>query len=469
MKNRLNSILIRIQMNQKKFYTLFLAILFTGSAFSQDGNHEILDKVVSTIGGEFILLSDVEGQYAYIAQSGNPITEDAKCQILEGIIGQKLMVHQSRLDSIQVTVSEVDAQLDFRFDQVLQQMKGDEAFFQEYYGATVDQMKARMRDDQREQILAERMQRTLIQKVAITPEEVKEFYANIPKDSLPFLNAEVEIGELVLKPKVNITEYQSALDKITDIKERLVAGEDFGEMAKKYSDDPGSAANGGDLGFAKRGIFAPEFEASAFSLGENEISDPVETEFGFHVIQNLGRRGNYVNTRHILVRPVITQNDLNLAQQLGDSIRTLVLADSMTFEQAVRKFGFKDAQSYSNNGRMKNPATGNNFFETSEISPPDVYFAIEPLGVGEISEPLELKMPNGDTVFKVFQLQSKTKPHRANLKEDYSRIQQFAKESKKNIYLAEWLEKRYSDTYITVDQVYGSCPNLSKWVVESKP
>lgn len=451
-------------MIQKTFYSLLFTALFLSFGYGQNGNTEILDKVVATIGGEFILLSDVEGQYAYVAQSGNQVTEDAKCQILEGIIGQKLMVHQSRLDSLQVTAAEVDAQLDFRFDQVLQQMKGDEAFFQEYYGATVEQMKARMRDDQREQILAERMQRTLIQRVAITPEEVKEFYDNIPKDSLPFLNAEVELGEIVLKPKVNPTEYQNALDKISKIREQLEAGEDFGELAKKYSDDPGSAANGGDLGFAKRGIFAPEFEASAFSLSENEISDPVETEFGFHIIQNLGRRGNYVDTRHILVRPVITQGDLDLAQALGDSIRTLVLNDSMSFELAVRKFGFEDAQSFSNNGRMKNPATGNNFFETADISPPDVYFAIEPLEVGDISEPLELSMPNGDAVFRMYQLQSKTKPHRANLKEDYARIQQYAKESKKNVYLAEWLEKRYSDTYITVDNVYGACPNLSQWV-----
>lgn len=456
-------------MNQKIFYSLFLTLLCLGYGHSQEGKAEILDKVVATIGGEFILLSDVEGQYAYIAQSGNDVTEEAKCQILEGIIGQKLMVHQSRLDSIQVTAAEVDAQLDFRFDQVLQQMKGDEAFFQEYYNATVDQMKARMRDDQREQILAERMQRTLIQKVAITPEEVKAFYHSIPTDSLPFLNAEVEIGELVIKPKVNATEYQNALDKISRIREQIVAGEDFAELAKKYSDDPGSASNGGDLGFAKRGIFAPEFEATAFSLAENEISEAVETDFGFHIIENLGRRGNYINARHILVRPAITQNDFDLAQALGDSIRTLILADSMIFEQAVRRFGFEDAQSFSNNGRMKNPATGNNFFETADIKPPDIYFAIEPLEVNEISEPIELKMPNGDTVFKLFQLQSKTKPHRANLKEDYSRIQQYAKESKKNEYLADWLEKRYNDTYITVNDIYGKCPNLNQWVKEVKP
>jgi len=456
-------------MKYKIFYSFLLLIICSSYGISQGGNAEIIDKVIATIGGEFILLSDVEGQYAYIVQNGNEVNEEAKCQILEGIIGQKLMVHQSRLDSLQVTADEVDAQLDFRFDQVLQQMKGDEAFFQEYYGATVDQMKARMRDDQREQILAERMQRSLIQRVAITPEEVKEFYNSIPQDSLPFLNAEVEIGELVIKPKVNSIEYQNALEKISKIKEQILAGEDFAELAKKNSDDPGSAANGGDLGFAKRGIFAPEFEAAAFSLNENEISDPIETEFGFHIIQNLGRRGNYVNTRHILVRPVITQGDFDIAEALGDSIRTLINSDSLTFEQAVRKYGFKDVQSFSNNGRMKNPATGNNFFETADINPPDIYFAIEPLEVGEISETIELNLPNGDTVFRLYQLQSKTKPHRANLKEDYSRIQQFAKESKKNEYLATWLEKRYADTYITVSSIYGTCPNLNQWVEGSKP
>jgi len=431
--------------------------------FSAMAQSTVLDKVITKVGGEFVLFSDVEGQYAYISQSGQEVSQSDKCQILEGIIAQKLMVYQAKLDSISVTQEEVEAQLDFRFENVLRQMNGDESFFKEYYGASVAEMKDRMRDDQEEQILAERMQASLIQKVRITPNDVRDFYQSIPEDSLPYLNSEVEVGEIIFEPKVNDVEREKALNKINEVLEELNNGGDFAELAKKYSQDPGSAANGGDLGFAKRGIFAPEFEASAFSLEENEISEPVETMFGFHIIQNLKRRGNYVNARHILIKPAITNDDIVLTKKLADSIRLEIMNDSIPFEYAVKKYSSEDAPSYSNNGKMKNPATGNNFFETADLTP-EIYFAIEELKVGGISEPLELIMPSGETVYRLIQLQSKTKPHKASLQEDYDRIQRFAKESKKNIYLSEWLAKKYNNTYIKVDPIYEFCPNLDKWI-----
>jgi len=278
-----------------------------------------------------------------------------------------------------------------------------------------------------------------------------------------YLNSEVEVGEIIFEPKVNEVERQKALDKINEILERLKNGEDFAELAKTYSADPGSAANGGDLGFAKRGIFDPEFEATAFSLEENEISDPVESVFGFHIIQNLKRRGNYVNARHILIKPEITYDDVELTRKLADSIRTEIMNDSITFEYAVRKYSMENAPSYSNSGKMKNPATGNNFFETGDLTP-DIYFATEELDVLGISEPMEQTLPTGESVYRLIQLQSKSKPHKANLQEDYDRIQRFAKESKKNIYLSEWLAKKYSSTYIKVDGIYDFCPNLEQWI-----
>jgi len=446
----------------RRMKSIYIA-LFTLSTFFVTAQSSILDKVVTKVGGEFILLSDVENQYAYIVQSGQELKREDKCQILEGLIAQKIMVYQAKLDSVVVSDAEVEAQLDFRFESILRQMNGDEAFFQEYYGATIDEMKSRMRDDQTQQILAERMQGSLMNKVTITPEEVKDFYSNIPVDSLPYLNAEVEVGEILFEPKVNDEERQKSLTEINDILAQLNEGADFAELAKKHSDDPGSAQNGGDLGFAKRGIFAPEFEAVAFQLDEMEISDPVESQFGFHIIQGLKRRGNYVKTRHILVKPEITYDDIDLARQLADSVRTLILNDSITFEYAVKKYSLEEAPSYSNNGKLKNQAKGNNFFETGELTP-EVFFAIENQEVGGISEPLEMLMPTGETFYRLIQLQSRTRPHVASLDKDYDRIQKFAKESKRNEYLSTWLEKKYADTFIRVDKVYDFCPNLDKWV-----
>lgn len=425
----------------------------------------LIDKVIARVGAETILLSEVEDEYAYLKASKKETTADAKCDILKNMIVQKMIVWQAKLDSIELNDEEVEAQLGFRFDNILQKMNGDEKFFEEYYGATVAEMKERFRDDQRQKMLADKMQSKLINKVKISPAEVQEFFNSIPVDSLPYLSSEVEISELILEPVVNDEERQKALDKIKDVQKRLEAGEDFGELAKKYSVDVESAKKGGDLGFAKRGAYVPEFESAAFTLEPGKRSDIVETEFGFHILELIERKGNTVHAKHILISPEITDADRTKAKNKLDSIRTLIANDSLTFETAVKLHSDKDSPSYSNNGKMKNPNNGTNYFEMRDLDY-ETYFAIDAMKPNELSKIIETKNFKGEKLYRLLKLYSKSEPHQANLKKDYDKIVLYAKEGKKAEFFDKWVNEKLANTKIKVDLLFADCPEVTDWILD---
>ena len=446
-------------------WALISFIMIGFSAFISSQNSYVLDKVVATVGNEYILFSDIEEEYSFAKSQDPTIDESYKCGILDGLIAQNLIIHHAKLDSIEVTDEEVDAELDARFSNILRNMGNDETFFREYYGASPAEMKERYRDDQKQVILAQRMQLNLISTVDITPEEVKEYFYGIPSDSLPYLDAEVEIGEIIISPVVNSAERKKSLNLITSILEKINSGEaTFEEMAKEHSMD-GSADKGGDLGFAKRGSYVPEFEAIAFTMQEGDISEVVETEFGFHIIKFVERRGLNVRVKHILIRPEITQADLDLAKTKIDSVKTLIEYDSVDFVTAVRRFSMNRVQSYSNAGRVLNPQTGTTFFETDQLDP-DTYFAIVDLDVGGVSDPYEIEVRD-EKMFRIVQLQSKTRPHKASLDQDYDKIAYYAKESKKSEYFADWIKGKMNETYIRISEDFRQCPDLSEYITSN--
>lgn len=434
-----------------------LGLLITGQA--QDTI--VLDKIIAKVGSEVIFHSDVEEQMAMMRdRKGTPGAAE-RCLILESLMAQSMLVHYAKIDSVVVTDDEVNAEIDQRMDQILAMMNNDRKMFQEVYGQTVSEMREQVKDDMTRKLLGDRMQQQIINSVQVTPSEVLEYFNNIPKDSLPYFNAEVEIAEIVIYPEVNPEERAKAIAKINDIKSQLAAGADFQELARKYSDD-GSGREGGNLGWTSRGSFVPEFDAAAFQLEKDEVSEIVESEYGFHLIQLIDRRGNSINTRHILIRPRITEADLAKTKTLLDSVKHLIEIDTFTFAEAVAKFGDKRVQSFSNNGRVINPSTANTFFQTGDLDS-EIFFAIDSLDVWEITPPIEYRTQLGDAFYKIVQLQGRTAPHQANLGQDYSRIQQAARDSKRNLAFSDWIDKRVNDTYIMIDPDFRDCPNIDRW------
>ncbi len=450
-----------------KLTQLSLLILISSMSHMLKGQEElVIDKVIAKVGTETILMSDVEQQYSYTAAEGTPSPE-LRCEILQSLIGQKLIIHQAKLDSVIISEDEIEASLTFKVDRVLSQMSGDTEMFEEVYSMTPQQMKENLRDDERNQMLVQRMQNSIINEVNITPKEVKEFYNSIHPDSIPFLSAEVELAEIVVAPQINKEQKAIALRKIVDIRKRIVEkGEDFAELAATYSDDMGSGRRGGDLGFAQRGTFVPEFEAVAYTLEPGEVSDPVETDFGYHILELIERRGNKIHMRHILVKPDITEEDRTLAKSKLDSLRQLIV-DGADFLEMVKDHSLDEVPSYSNNGMLQNPNTGKTIFPMSEL-PSNVYFAIDELEVGDITEALDYNLPTGETYYRIIKLMTKTRPHKASLDQDYTKILNYAKESKKSTYFAEWLESKLAGTYIDIDQNYLQCDALMEMLAEQQ-
>ncbi len=421
----------------------------------------VLDKIVAKVGGEVIFHSDIEEQMAMMRERKGTPGDAERCLILESLMAQAMLVHYAKIDSVEVTNDQVESEIDSRMNQILSMMNNDRKMFQDVYGQTVSEMREQVKDDMLRKLLADKMRAEIMNKVGVTPSEVVDFYNRIPADSLPYFNAEVELAEIVIKPTVNPEERAKALQKINSIKDQIKAGADFEDLARKYSDD-GSAKDGGNLGWTTRGNFVPEFEGAAFQLEKGQISDIVESEFGFHIIQLIERRVNSINTRHILIRPRITDADLEKTKNKLDSIKHLIEIDTMTFAEAVHKFGDKKVQSFSNNGRMINPKTSNTFFETGDVDS-EIFFSIDTLKVGEITPPIQYRSPLGDYEYKIVQLQGRTSPHLANLKQDYSRIQDAARESKRNLAFGDWLSKKIANTYILIDPQYRQCPNIDHW------
>jgi peptidyl-prolyl cis-trans isomerase SurA len=303
---------------------------------------------------------------------------------------------------------------------------------------------------------------------------VKEFFNNIPKDSLPYFSSEVELAEVVIKPKINALEDSRAKKLARNLLIQIVSDSvDFELLARKYSEDKVSAAMGGNLGVQPRGNLVPEFEAAAYQLKPNEVSDVVKTEYGYHIIQLINRLGNTINTRHILIRPKITTEDREAAYAELDSIRNLILADSMSFSKAIALFSEEDF-SKTRAGRIMNPMTGEPYFELGDLDP-NIYFAIDGLEEGDITKVVEYETRTGEKQFRIVKLLRRTEPHQANLEDDYSKIRNAALDSKKGLFIMEWINSKIPSNYIEVKldnlgaqaEELRKSPALQKWMHEN--
>jgi peptidyl-prolyl cis-trans isomerase SurA len=447
-----------------KIYRILMFILVSiFPAVSVLAQHEgkVIDGVVAVVGSKMVTVSDIENQYLQYRAQGNIRggETETKCAILESLMYNKLLLNQADIDSVEVTDKQVESELDRRIRYFIQQI-GSKEKLEEYFKKSLAQIKEEFRDIIRDQIRVEQVQSNLTKNIKVTPSEVRSFFKNMPEDSIPMVNAEFVIGQIVKKPKTSLADEIEVKEKLRALRKRILDGESFATLAILYSEDPGSAARGGEVGLFGRGELYPEYEAVAFKLKEGEISDIVQTKAGYHIIQLIERRGDYINTRHILMSPKISPVELQKAAQFLDSVAGLVRSGKMSFEDAVAKFS--DDPNKMNGGLMINPYTGTTRFEPDQLDA-KVYYVVDKLEVGQISGPVPFKTDEGKDAYRLLYLKERTRPHKANLKDDYDKIQNWALEEKKEKTLQKWVSERISKTYIRISPRYQTCRFRNNW------
>lgn len=414
----------------------------------------VVDQVVAVVGKQIILLSDIENQALQMRAQGYYSSGDIKCEVLEEMLYGKLLVNQALLDSVEVSDSEINSEMERRLNYFINQI-GSEEKLEEYYKKSIPEIKEDFREVIRDQLLSQRKQQEATADLKVTPQEVKNFYKNLPKDSIPIVNTQFELEQIIINPEVKESEILRVKDRLREFKERITKGENFATLAVLYSEDPGSATKGGDLGFFGRGDMVSEFSAVAFNLDEGEVSKIVKTDYGFHIIQLVEKKGERINCRHILMKPKISPEEKATASMKLDTIRSSIVNEEISFKEACWKYS-EDEDTRLNGGVMVNQMTGNSKWEAAHLEP-KIAYAISKLKVGEISKPFETQDENGKTVYKIVLLKEKTEPHPANLKDDYQVIQDLALEKKKNEFMEKWVAKTIKSTYIKIDDDFKNC------------
>lgn len=440
-----------------------LAICFwlLASSYTYSQPPAVIDEVVAVVGNNIIKKSDVEKQYLqYIAQ-GNTETGGLRCAILENLLLQKLLVQQAIIDSVDVSDAQVEAELDKRIRYFVKQI-GSEQQLEEYYKEPIARIKEDFRKMVKEQLEVQTMQGKITKDVTASPSDVRNFFYGIAQDSLPYINAELEVAHIVLKPRVSEQQKLAIKERLEGYRKKIIDGDDFSVYAALYSADRTTAKKGGELGFFERGDMVPEFEAAAFKLKPGEVSNVVETKYGFHILQLIERRGNQINVRHILLQPDADSEESAKATTKLDSIARLIRSGSMTFDEAAEKFS-EDEDTRYNGGTLINANTGTTEFQPDQLDK-ILFFQIDTLPVGKISNPLPMQSADGKTAFQLVMIRHRSEPHRANLKEDYQKVQDIVLQDKQAKAMEDWVKKKIKTSFVKVDQQYWSCPNLDTWI-----
>lgn len=435
--------------------TIFCCHLGVSISFAQTDTLTVIDKIVAKVDDYVVLKSDLERSYLQVQSSGNYKT--TRCDVLEGLVMNKLMVAKAEIDSVIVEDEVIDRQLDMRVQNVVAQAGGDTKKLEEAFGKSMVEIKEDLREQIKEQLVVEKMQGTITADITVTPSEVKRFFKNIPKDSLPYFSTEVEIAQIVKKPEVSKKEKDRIENLLLNIRSQAMKDSvDFQVLAGRYSEGP-TAPRGGNLGDVERGQMVAEFEAAALKLKNGEISLPVQTEFGFHIIQMVDRRGNIYNCRHILIQPKYNDADFEKAGHFLDSIRNVVLHDSITFDKAAKKFS-EDKITSTNGGFIKD-ASGASRIAVSDLDP-SLFFTMDTMKIGNITHPMKFTMPDGKEALRIIYYKSKLKPHQANLDLDYQKIYAASLNAKKARQMSDWFKDVKNEVFIEIDPEFDQCKIL---------
>ena len=439
-----------------------LLLLSGGSLCAQDN---VIDEVVWVVGDEAILKSEVEEERLRAQYEGYKFDGDPYCVIPEQLAIQKLFLHQAVIDSVEVSDSEVIQQVESTISNYIRSV-GTKEKLEEYFGKSMTQIREAMRENVREGMTVQRMREQLAGDIKVTPAEVRQYFSRLPEDSVPFIPTQVEVQIITLEPKIPAEEIERVKAQLREYTERINSGEaQFSTLALLYSEDPGSARRGGELDFMGRGQLMPEFANVAFNLTDpKKVSKIVQTDYGYHIIQLIEKRGDRVNCRHILLKPKIADEDRQVALNRLDSIADDIRNEKFTFDQAATYIS-QDKDTRNNHGLMPNPYDGTSKFEMQQL-PQDVAKAVDQLHVGEISRPfVYTNESNGKEVCAIVKLRSKVNGHKANIRDDYQQLKEMYINKLKEEKLERWIVEKQKTTYVRINENWKNCTfKYSGWV-----
>lgn len=444
------------------FRIKLLISIFVFASLLAGAQQHVLDEVIAVIGKYPVLLSDLQSSMLEREKQG---MANSKCDAFETLIYQKLLIAQADRDSVTVEDAEVERELSQRMAYFIQQF-GSEEKLEAFYGKRTTVIKDELRADVSEQLLAQKMMGKISGDTKLTPSEVRQFYNSVPQDSLPLIDSEVELQQVTLKPVYSAEAKQLAKETLEDYRGRVLRGEKMSTLARLYSEDPGSAPEGGLIGNVARGLYDPAFEAVAFSLKSGEVSRVFESAFGFHFIQLVQRKGDLLDLRHILVMPKMTNADFFRCKQRLDSVYSEITEGKISFEEAAKKYS-DDDNTRQNGGLMVNPQTASTRFANEDLVQGDdnkLIVTLNSMQPGEISKPMQFMTFDRKPGFRIVKLKNRIDPHKANLKDDYQRISAMATEEKNQRLRKDWIRKRSKITYIKIDPEF-TCKFDNYWTI----
>lgn len=438
------------------FKTLVLLFVLCTSQIKVYAQDNVIDEVVWIVGDEAILKSDVEEERLNAQYNGVKFEGDPYCVIPEQIAIQKLYLHQAAIDSVEVTDSEVMQQVEWQINNIIRQI-GSKEKMEEYFNKTYTQIRETMRESAREKLTVERMQKKLVGDIKITPAEVRKYFKEVPQDSVPFIATQVEVQIITQQPKIPIAEIDDVKKRLREYSDRITSGDTpFSSLAILYSEDPGSARRGGELGFMGKGELLPEFAAVAFNLSDpKKVSKIVETEYGFHIIQLIEKRGDRINCRHILLKPRVSDKDLQAAMGRLDSVANDIRSSKFTFDQAASVISH-DKDTRNNHGLMANTRTSTSKFEMDQL-PQEVAKAVDKLNIGEISKAFIMVNDKGKQVCAVVKLKSRIDGHKATITDDYQNLKELVLSKIRAQKLDQWIKDKQKKTYVRINEGWKNC------------
>ncbi len=446
----------------KLILTFSLALFSLNLSFSQE---KVIDKIVAQVGDNIILLSDVQAQKIQALQAGMDLSPALDCQIIEELMFQYLLLNQAQLDSIIVSDSQVDAEMESKLRAIEQQI-GSREKLEEFYGKSVSQIKREFRPIIKDQLLSKEMERQLTGEVSVTPREVEKFFNSMPADSIPLISSQLSFQQIVSYPEITAADKKRSYDELAEIRKVIVRdGKSFATQARIHSMDPGSAKEGGKIS-ATRGMMVPAFEAAVFNLEVGDVSEVFESTYGYHILTLVDRKGENYTVRHILLIPNFDNSALEKAAKSLDSCYQLLKSNEVTWNEAVLTFS-NDKATKQNQGIITNPITGEQTWSMEDLSQVDqqIYLLTDQLEKGEVSQPnLYTNLIERNQGVRIVRLKDRTTPHRANLNDDYALIQRAAMNQKRVLIVQEWTQSKIKNAYVKIDDEYKNCDFRNEWI-----